>query len=121
MARDFRKIKAWQLADDFTVRVYAATKSFPRGEVYGISAQLRRAASSVPANIVEGANRATKKDYLHFLNIAWGSLAETEYYLHLSKRLGYLSATEYDKLEQARKETAATLHGLMKAVSLESD
>ncbi len=121
MARDFRKIRAWQLADDLTVVVYSATKKFPRDEMYGLVSQLRRATSSVAANIVEGANRASRKDYFHFLNIAWGSLAEAEYYLHLSKRLGYLSETEYGKLDTVRKETAATLHGLMKAVQSEPD
>ncbi len=121
MVRDFRKIRAWQLADDLTVAVYSATKRFPQEETYGVTSQVRRAASSVPANIVEGANRATKKDYAHFLNIARGSLAETEYYLHLSKRLGYLTDAEYAELDGLRRETAATLHGLMKAVQSQPD
>jgi four helix bundle protein len=121
MARDFRNIKAWQLADDLTVMVYTATKRFPREELYGLTSQLRRAAYSVPANIAEGANRATKKDYYHFLTIAWGSLAETEYFLHLSKRLGYLLEDDYQKLEALRRETAATLSGLIKAVRSELD
>mgnify|MGYP001099724513 CR=1 FL=1 len=120
MARDFRKIKAWQLADDLTVGVYSVTKSFPREEMYGLVSQLRRAASSVPANIAEGANRGTKKDFLRFLNIARGSLAETEYFLHPSKRLGYLSDAEYVTIEALRVQTAATLNGLIKAVESET-
>lgn len=64
MARDFTKIKAWQLADDLAVVVYKVTRQFPREEIYGLTSQLRRAASSVPANIAEGANRASKKDYV---------------------------------------------------------
>jgi four helix bundle protein len=116
MARDFRKIKAWQLADDLTVMVYLATKKFPREETHGLRSQLRRAASSVPSNIAEGANRATHKDYFHFLTVAWGSLAETDYFLHLSKRLGYLTETEYQELDVFRRETASTLQGLNKAV-----
>jgi len=121
MARDFRKIKAWQLAEDLTVMVYSATKRFPREEIYGITSQLRRAASSVPANIVEGANRATKKDYVHFLNLSWASLAEAQYFLHLSKRLGYLAGNEYEKLENLRRETASTLYGLVKAVESQTN
>ena len=119
MARDFRNIKAWQFADDLTVMVYSITKTFPREEMYGLISQLRRAVSSVPANIAEGANRATKKDYLHFLYIAWGSLAETEYFLHLAKRLDYLTDVEYQKIDALRRETAATLNGLIKSVRSE--
>ena len=82
MSRDFTKIRAWQLSDDLTVEVYKTTKNFPREEVYGLSSQLRRAASSVPANIAEGANRSSKKEYLQFLSVASGSLAEARYFLH---------------------------------------
>ena len=65
--RDYTKIEAWKLADDLTVAVYQATQSFPREEIYGITSQIRRAACSVPAKIVEGSSRESKKDYLHFL------------------------------------------------------
>ena len=75
--RGYTKIKAWRLADDLTVSVYEHT--FPKEETYGLTSQLRRAAYSVPANVVEGALRETKRDYLHFLYIARGSLAETQY------------------------------------------
>lgn len=85
MGRDFKKIKAWQYADDLAVLVYSKTKSFPREELYGITSQLRRAAVSVPTNIAEGASREHKKEYVHFLYIARGSIAETEYLLHLAK------------------------------------
>ena len=65
--RDYKKIKAWQLADDLTVAIYERTRSFPREELYGLTSQLRRASYSVPANVVEGASRESKRDYLHFL------------------------------------------------------
>ena len=71
--RDYTEIEAWRLADDLTVAVYERTRSFPREEIYGLTNQLRRAAYSVPANIVEGSSRESKKDYLHFLYIARGS------------------------------------------------
>ena len=70
--RDYTKIDAWRLADDLTVAVYERTRSFPKEEMYGLTSQLRRASYSVPANIVEGASRESKKDYLHFLYIARG-------------------------------------------------
>src|SRR5438046_7107973 len=96
--RDYTKIEAWRLADDLTVAVYGRTRLFPREEIYGLTSQLRRAAYSVPANIVEGASRKSERDYLHFLYIARGSLSETQYFLHLAQRLGYLSLQEAEVL-----------------------
>lgn len=120
MGRDFRKIKAWQHADDLAIQVYRQTKSFPREELFAITSQSRRAVVSVPTNIVEGANREHKKEYLHFLYIARGSIAETEYLLYLAKRLEYLQDNEYEKLEDLRTETAKTLQGLINSVKKET-
>src|SRR5437867_2666267 len=80
MARDFKKIKAWQKADDLAVNVYEITRTFPKEEIYGMTSQMRRAAISVAANIAEGSARNTVRDYLHFLNLAEASLIEVEYY-----------------------------------------
>jgi four helix bundle protein len=118
--RDYTKIEAWKLADDLTVAIYQATHSFPREEIYGIISQIRRAACSVPANIVEGSSRESKKDYLHFLYIARGSLSETQYFVHLSRRLGYLSDANAESLLGQTRQTFACLHGLIKAVGKES-
>jgi four helix bundle protein len=117
--RDYTKIKAWQMADDLTVAVYEATRAFPKEELYGLTSQLRRAVYSVPANIVEGASRESKKDYLHFLHIARGSLAETRYFLHLSRRLGYLSEADYERLSSKALEALRMLSGLIKSVAAE--
>ncbi len=76
------------MADDLAFEVYAVTREFPREEMYGLTAQLRRAALSVPTNIVEGYSRKGKKELIHFLNVSLGSLAETKYLLHFAKRLG---------------------------------
>ena len=100
MSRDFKKIRAWQVADDLTFAIYQVTGRFPKHELYGLTSQIRRSSSSVPANIAEGASRTSKKEYLQFLSIARGSLAETEYFLHLSNRLEYLSKTEYESLTE---------------------
>jgi len=70
--RDYTKIEAWRLPDDLTVSVYEYTQSLPKEEIYGLTSQIRRAAYSVPANIVEGALRGSKKGYLHFLYISRG-------------------------------------------------
>jgi four helix bundle protein len=118
--RDYTKIEAWRLADDLTVAVYERTRSFPKDEMYGLTSQLRRASYSVPANIVEGSSRGSKKDYLHFLYIARGSLSEAQYFIHLAQRLGYLSADEAERLHGQTKMTFGCLHGLIKAVEKEA-
>src|SRR5438309_11559215 len=117
--RDYTKIEAWRLADDLTVSVYKRTRSFPKEEMYGLTSQLRRASYSVPANIVEGASRESKKDYLHFLYIARGSLSETQYFIHLARRLNYLTEADADDLQSALKRAFGCLHALVQAVDEE--
>lgn len=86
-----RDLVVWQKAMEMTVEVYRLTDGFPRSEIYGLTSQVRRAAASVPANIAEGHARGTTRDYAHFLSVARGSLMETETFLTLSLRLGYLT------------------------------
>jgi len=120
MPRDFKRIRAWELSDDLCVEIYRVTWGFPREERYGLTSQIRRSAVSVPANIAEGAGRQHKKEYLHFLYIAKGSLSETRYHLHLSRRFGYLSPEEYGRLDALQNEAAATLQGLIASVQRET-
>jgi len=118
--RDYTKIEAWRLADDLTVAVYERTRSFPREEMYGLTNQLRRASYLVPANVVQGASRESKKDYLHFLYIARGSLSETQFFIHLARRLDYLGKEESASLHGQTKLVFACLHGLIRAVEKEA-
>jgi four helix bundle protein len=118
--RDYTKIEAWKLADELTVAIYKATRSFPREEIYGVVSQIRRAACSVPANIVEGSSRESQKEYLHFLYVARGSLSETQYFIHLSQRLDFLTQPQAEDLTARTRQTFACLHGLIKAVEKES-
>ena len=120
MGRDYRKIRAWQLADDLALRIYDVTNSFPKRELFGIIQQMRRAAVSVAANIAEGCIRKTRKEYSHFLNIAQGSLMELDYYVYFSFRLHYLDEDSYKSLSDLCDQTAKTLFGLIKAVHNES-
>lgn len=90
----FRELRVWQMAMDLVVEIYRVTARFPAEERFGLTSQLRRAAASVPANIAEGNARSTRKDYASFVSIATGSLAETETFLLLAVRLGYLSKAE---------------------------
>jgi four helix bundle protein len=108
------------LADELVIEVYKTTKPFPKEEIYGLTSQMRRAAVSVAANIVEGSSRKHKRDYLHFLYIARGSLAELDYLMGLSCKLGYLNRAEFDKIDMLLHETARTLYGLINSVEKET-
>jgi len=116
MARDYRKIIAWQRAHDLTLLVYRHTKSFPREELFGLTSQLRRATYSTPTNIVEGASRGSDKDYLRFLYIARASLTEAQYLIRLAHDLGYLNDEQFHELSGKVKSTHAPLHGLIESV-----
>jgi four helix bundle protein len=120
LMRDYTKIDAWKLADDLTVTIYERTRSFPKEELYGLTSQLRRAAYSVPANIVEGSSRETKRDYLHFLYIARSSLSEAQYFIHLAHRLGYMEDEDAEEFIGQTKSAFACLHGLIKSVEKEA-
>jgi four helix bundle protein len=105
----WKKLEVWKLADVFARRVYQVTKDFPKEELYGITSQLRRAALSVPTNIVEGYSRKGDKELARFLDIALGSLAEVKYLLHFSKSLEYLSNTDYSKMSEIAEDLGGKL------------
>ncbi|MCA1828376.1 MAG: four helix bundle protein [Myxococcales bacterium] len=86
MARDPNKLKVFELADQLMINVYRATQRFPVAERFGIQSQLRRAALSIPTNVVEGCARQTSREYPRFLSIALGSASETRYLLDVSQR-----------------------------------
>jgi len=117
--RDYKKISAWQKADDLTVEIYEVTRSFPKEELYSLTSQMRRAAYSAPSNIAEGASRSSQKDYLHFLYIARGSISEVSYFIHLSQRLKYLNAENHVRLEKQADEASRVLTGLIRSVEKE--
>jgi four helix bundle protein len=89
-----RELLVWQKSMDMAVQVYRLTDRFPKSELYRLTSQVTRAAVSVPANIAEGNGRGSRREYAHFLAIAKGSLNETETFLFLALRLGYLRENE---------------------------
>ncbi|MEZ4802006.1 MAG: four helix bundle protein [Gelidibacter sp.] len=98
--RDFKKYDIWQMSHSLTLEIYVHTANFPKEELYGPTSQLRRACSSVPTNFSEGCGRQSDKEFNQFLNIALGSLLETEYLIILSKDLKYLSEENFEALNQ---------------------
>jgi len=112
----FRKLEVWQEAHEFVMMVYQNTVGFPKGEIYGLTLQIRRAVVSVAANIVEGYAYRSDRKFLQYLIVANGSLSEVEYYLYLSKELGYLNENQYLLLEEKRAKVGAYLNKFAKAV-----
>lgn len=114
--RDHRTLRAFQLTDQLVEQVYIGTKDFPREELFGLTSQIRRAAVSVAANIVEGCGRESDNEYRHFLSQAFGSLREVGYFLDLSRRLGYLPQGRFDELNNQYDESARVLSGLIRSL-----
>ena len=112
----FTELKVWQRSHMLVLSLYRLTSQFPADERFGLTSQLRRAAASVPTNIAEGAKRQGKQDYARFLNIAQGSLAETEYLVMLSRDLGYLPPEKAKESLSEMSEIAGMLHRLRKKV-----
>ncbi len=115
----FEKLTVWQKAMDFCELIYKESKVFPREEIFGLTSQLRRAATSIPLNISEGSACSSKREFKHFLNMALCSQYETVTIIRLCKRLNLLNSEGYTKISNALEEIGKLLHGLIN--SLKSD
>jgi four helix bundle protein len=116
VARDHRKLDAFNLADQLVVAVYLASREFPASERWGLRMQLRRAAISVPTNIVEGSARDSQAEYLRFLDIALGSARETLYLISLAKRLSMIDGSQCERIEILGNRVAGALVNLRRAL-----
>ena len=114
--RDHRKLRAFELADQTVLLIYRVTRSFPKEEICGLTAQMRRAAVSVPSNIVEGCARESQSEYLRFLEVAFGSLRELHYQLRVANRLGYCDVKDYSGCEALLTETEKVLAALLRSM-----
>jgi len=114
--QNYKDLKVWEKAHLFTLTVYEVSKPFPKEEIYSLTNQLRRAASSIPANIAEGCGKNSQSEFAHYLNIALGSANESEYFLILSKDLKYLSVEKFENLLTLINEIKAMLISLVTKV-----
>ena len=108
-----KDLKVWEKAHAFTLHVYEATKVFPKEELYSVTNQLRRAASSIPANIAEGCGKKSQSEFAHYLNIALGSPNKAEYFLLLSRDLNYLPSEKHTGFSENINEIKAMLISLI--------
>ncbi len=115
--RSYRDLLVWQRAMDLALAVYSLSRSFPEGERFALVSQLRRAAVSVPSNIAEGHARSSTRDFLRFLSIAVGSLAEIETQLLLSHRLDYVDAQRMNVTLKDADELGRMIRGLQASLS----
>ncbi len=115
--RRIEELDVFKLAHELTLNVYRSTSTFPRHETYGLVAQLRRAAASVPANLAEGAGRLNRREYRQFVGVARGSTSEAGYHILLAKDLGYYSPTQYEQLRQGYERIGQMLTRLAQALS----
>jgi four helix bundle protein len=112
MARHYKELKIWQIAVDFSVEIYKYTEAFPKNEQYGIISQLRKSAVSIASNIAEGSERRSDKEFIRFLNIAKGSLAECETQCIISLKLGFLIENDYTHLQEIATRLGKMINSL---------
>lgn len=114
----YTKLKVWELSHQLTLKVYKASETFPKSELYGLVSQIRRAAYSVPSNIIEGKSRESDKEFKRFLVIARASVDELSYFLLLSKDLKYLTSDQYSELSDNASHIGAMLNNLITKINM---
>ena len=114
-AKHYRELVVWQKAMDLVQEVYEITRRFPKEEVFGLTSQVRRAAVSIRSNIAEGQSRG-RREFIHFLSIAKGSLSEVETQIAIALRLGYVKAADTARLDGLAAEVGKLLNGLSRSI-----
>jgi len=115
--KDFRQLSTWQKSHQLTLALYERTRSFPREEMYGLTAQIRRAASSIPANLAEGCGVDGDVEFARYCTIARASASELEYHLLLAHDLRLLKAEDYAELTERVVELKRMLTGLIQKLN----
>jgi len=114
--RDFKQLSIWQRSHALTLKIYKHTQTYPKNELFGLTSQMRRSASSIPTNIAEGSGRHSEAEMKHFLVIARGSASELEYQLILSHDLGYLNETVFNGLTIELNEVQKMIYTFIRNV-----
>ena len=115
--KSHRDLIAWQKAMDLVVLVYEAPAVFPKHELYGLTSQTRRAATSIPANIAEGQGRRSKSEFGQFLGNARGSLLELDTHLEVALRLKYLTPAQHERVQGLVVELGRIINGLLRSLT----
>ncbi|MBL7184898.1 MAG: four helix bundle protein [Phycisphaerae bacterium] len=114
--QSYRDLNVWKEAMDLVVACYRVTDVFPKKEMYGLGSQLQRAVVSVPSNIAEGQGRQYSKEFLQYIAVAYGSLAEAETHIQIARRLNYIDETTETHLLEKTGRIGRMLNGLRKSI-----
>jgi four helix bundle protein len=118
--KDLRQLKVWERAHHLALAMYKTSLRFPKEELYGLTAQIRRASMTIPTNIAEGCGRNTDAEFAHFIQIAMGSACETEYQLLLGRDLGFVVQHDYEQLQVTVEEVKRMMSGLLRTLPTKS-
>ena len=113
----YKELTVWQKSIELVTTIYELTDKFPKEEIFGLTSQIRRAAVSIPSNIAEGRSRGTKADYTHFLRMSYGSGAELETQLEISKKLSKTKTLNYNKVDALLDEVMKMLNVMISKLS----
>ena len=113
MIKSYKDLFVWQKAIDLVIEIYRLTSYFPKTETYGLISQIRRAVVSIPSNIAEGRSRSTRKDFVQFLRIAGGAVAELETQLNISNKLSFVGLIDYNKVSDELNEIMRMLNTMI--------
>ena len=119
MLKNYKELKVWQKAHKLTLAIYKSTRSFPKEELYGLTSQMRRSCSSIPANIAEGCGRGGDAELGRFLHIAMGSASELQYHVLLACDLGLIDELTHDRLANDVSEIKRMLVSFTKKLNAE--
>lgn len=120
MIKSYKDLLVWQKSLELSVKIYNITRKFPKEEIYGLTSQMRRCSVSIPSNIAEGKNRATRKDFSQFLRIAYGSGAELETQIEISKKLNFIDSESFSEAEILLDEIMRMLNVMIKKLTANS-
>lgn len=118
--RNYKDLQTWNKAHKLTLELYKLSRQFPKEEIYGLTSQLRRAASSIGANLAEGCGRQSNPEFARFVKISMGSASELDYHLLLSRDLGFVEDPIYERVSKSLTEVRKMLASLLAAVEIET-